>query len=54
MDICQKASYGQYSRALALRSKIIHPKTKFLLDTIVTAFQLSDDYKWTKKALIKS
>ena len=46
-----KASYSQYSRALALRSKIIHPKTKFLLDTIVTAFQLSDEYKWTKKSL---
>ena len=51
MDICQKQDYNQYSRALALRAKIIHPKTKFLLDTIVTAFQLSDEYKWTKQSL---
>ena len=50
-DTCLSSSYNQYSRALALRSKIIHPKTKFLLDTIVASFQLSDDYKWSKKSL---
>ena len=46
-----KVDYNQYSKALALRTKIIHPKTKFLLDTIVTSFQLSDEYKWTKQTL---
>ena len=46
-----KVSYKQYTEALKLRPAIIHPKTKFLLDTIVASYQLDEEYKWTKSSL---